>query len=317
MGSALDPEAILSGGRARFMLAAVVPFSQSTLPGGAPILAGVTPAAVIAAFFLLSWLQARWPLRTPAREGAAHLARNLATGGLALAAILPLQVLALAPFAAAVEERRIGLTHLLGLPAWLRMLLAIVLLDWSLWVWHRWNHIVPFLWRFHLVHHVDREMDVSTGLRFHFGEMTLSVLYRAAQIAAIGAPALAVSSWSAVLFVSILFHHSNLRLPLAAERWLVRFVVTPRMHGIHHSSVRAERNTNYASLLSIWDRLHGTCLLSVPQHEIRIGVPPFLDTHPTTLARITLLPFGRGARAGLVAEAAPQPSRVPLSKLAP
>jgi sterol desaturase/sphingolipid hydroxylase (fatty acid hydroxylase superfamily) len=171
--------------------------------------------------------------------------------------------------------------------------LAVVLLDYTLWHWHRWTHRVPFLWRFHLVHHVDRDLDASTALRFHFGEMALSVPYRVLQVLAIGADAFSLSLWQALLLPAILFQHSNLRLPLALERVLVRVVVTPRMHGIHHSNVQSETDSNWSSLLSAWDYLHGTALLGVPQQAVQIGVPAYARPEAVTLGRILALPFRR------------------------
>jgi sterol desaturase/sphingolipid hydroxylase (fatty acid hydroxylase superfamily) len=110
---------------------------------------------------------------------------------------------------------------------------------------------------------------------------------------AIGADPLSVAIWQMLLFVSILFHHSNTRLPLALERVLVRIVVTPRMHGIHHSDYENETNTNWSSLLSVWDYLHGTIRLDVPQKSVSIGVPAFDDPEKVTLGRILAMPFRR------------------------
>jgi sterol desaturase/sphingolipid hydroxylase (fatty acid hydroxylase superfamily) len=286
---------------------------QAEGPGAIP--GWVTPALVVVAFVLLTWLETRRELRVATRDKLRRVVRNLGTGALAAAVVTPLQSVALAPLAARLEDGRVGLLYPLELPLWLHVLAAVLLLDWTLWIWHWLNHVVPFLWRFHLVHHVDQDLDASTALRFHFGEMALSIPYRALQIAAIGVPASALGLWTAALFVSILFHHSNLRLPLAVERWLVRLVVTPRMHGIHHSTVRSERNTNYSSLLSVWDRLHGTTLLAVPQREVRIGVPPLLEAEQATIGRITLLPFRRAARSGLAEASGPPRAIAPRSTL--
>jgi sterol desaturase/sphingolipid hydroxylase (fatty acid hydroxylase superfamily) len=152
---------------------------------------------------------------------------------------------------------------------------------------------VPLLWRFHLVHHADGDLDASTALRFHFGEMALSVPWRALQVIVIGADPGALGLWQALLVPSILFHHSNVRLPIGLERALVRVLVTPRMHGIHHSTYRNETDSNWSSLLSVWDYLHGTALLAVPQREVRIGVPAFADPRTRTLGRMLRLPFRR------------------------
>jgi sterol desaturase/sphingolipid hydroxylase (fatty acid hydroxylase superfamily) len=160
-------------------------------------------------------------------------------------------------------------------------------------MWHWATHRVPFLWRFHIVHHVDRDMDASTALRFHFAEHLLSIGYRAAQIAIIGADPLAVWIWQIVLFVSILFHHSNLRLPRRLERALVVVVVTPRMHGIHHAQREEWTNSNWASILTCWDFLHRTIRLDVPDEAIDVGIPAYDDPRAVTLGRILALPFRR------------------------
>jgi sterol desaturase/sphingolipid hydroxylase (fatty acid hydroxylase superfamily) len=182
------------------------------------------------------------------------------------------------------------------MPAGLRTAVAIVLLDYTLWFWHYANHRIPLLWRFHLVHHVDRDMDASTALRFHFGEQALSIVYRCAQIVVIGATPFSVWLWQAILFASILFHHSNVELPIAWERRLVRLIVTPRMHGIHHSDRLNETNSNWSSLLSWWDYLHRTIILGVPQDAVTIGVPSYENPSDVTIGRILLLPFVRQRR---------------------
>src|SRR5206468_8671541 len=122
--------------------------------------------------------------------------------------------------------------------------------------------------------------------RFHFGEHLLSIAYRAAQIVIIGTTPLALWLWQVILFASILFHHANVRLPIALERWLVRFIVTPRMHGIHHSDQFHETDSNWSSLLSWWDYLHGTLILGVPQSEIVIGVPAYARADEVTVWKI-------------------------------
>jgi sterol desaturase/sphingolipid hydroxylase (fatty acid hydroxylase superfamily) len=124
-------------------------------------------------------------------------------------------------------------------------------------------------------------------------ELGLSVFYRALQVAVLGVDPRSVAVWQTLLFVSILFHHSNTRLPLAVERVLVRVIVTPRMHGIHHSDFENETNTNWSSLLSAWDYLHRTIRLDVPQDAITIGLPAYDDPGKVTLGKILALPFRR------------------------
>jgi sterol desaturase/sphingolipid hydroxylase (fatty acid hydroxylase superfamily) len=195
------------------------------------------------------------------------------------------------PLALRVEQRRWGLLKQVRLPWWLEVPAAMALLDYTLYLWHVLTHRVPWLWRFHQPHHVDLDLTASTALRFHFGEMLISVGWRAGQVAAIGASPLALSLWQTLLLLEIMFHHANVQLPLRTERWLCRFVVTPRMHGIHHSIVPEEMDSNWSSGLTIWDRLHGTLRLDVPQDEITVGVPAYLDPVDVTLPKVVAMPF--------------------------
>jgi sterol desaturase/sphingolipid hydroxylase (fatty acid hydroxylase superfamily) len=171
------------------------------------------------------------------------------------------------------------------------LILAVVFLDYTLYAWHVLTHRVPWLWRFHVVHHVDRDLDASTALRFHAGELALSIPWRAMQIAAIGVPPYALHVWQNLVLLSILFHHSNFELPIAVERLVARFVVTPRLHGIHHSMVPEETNSNWSSGLTVWDYLHGTLRLDVPQQAITIGVAAYPTPADVTLANSFALPF--------------------------
>ncbi len=231
------------------------------------------------------------PLREAREPRAVRLARNLAIGALGIGVALALQAAFLVGVAAWALEHEVGILGRLPADAPLRLAAAFLLLDYTLWIWHRANHRVPFLWRFHRVHHVDRDMDASTGVRFHFGELALSAGYRAVQIVVIGAAPLAVSIWQAVLLASVLFHHSNTRLPIALERVLVRLIVTPRMHGIHHSDRRAEADSNWSSILSVWDLLHRTFRLDVPQRAVTIGVAAYQRPEDVTLGNVLRLPW--------------------------
>jgi sterol desaturase/sphingolipid hydroxylase (fatty acid hydroxylase superfamily) len=245
------------------------------------------------AFVLMLVLESLLPLRRTVEPKGRRVVRNLAVAASAAIVAELLRVPLLIPVVAWTDARKIGLLHLIEMPASIRIVLAFLFLDYTLWWWHWLSHRVPVLWRFHLVHHVDRDLDASTALRFHFGEHTLSVFFRIAQVVLIGAPPAALVIWQAVLFVSIFFHHSNLRLPVRLEALLVRLIVTPRMHGIHHSDHREEANSNWSSILSAWDWLHGTMLLGVPQREVVIGVPAYQDPQEVTIARLLSLPFRR------------------------
>jgi sterol desaturase/sphingolipid hydroxylase (fatty acid hydroxylase superfamily) len=236
------------------------------------------------------------PLRRTVESKLLRVVRNLSAGGVSLALMSLLQAPLLQPVATWIVRDHIGLLQLVQWPRWLETLLAIVLLDYTLWWWHWANHRVPFFWRFHLVHHADRDLDASTALRFHFGELGLSVPVRALQMLLIGVDPYTLWLWQTIVFASILFHHSNLRLPMRLERVLVRFIVTPRMHGIHHSDRLAETDSNWSNLLSAWDYLHRTMRFDVPQPEITIGVPAYGDAADVTVGKMLVNPFRRQRR---------------------
>ncbi len=233
------------------------------------------------------------PLRPAVESKFRRIVRNLTAGGVSLALMTLLQAPLLQPVAAWIERDRIGLLQAFAWPRWIETLVAVLLLDYTLWWWHWANHRMPFLWRFHLVHHIDRDLDASTALRFHFGELALSIPFRAAQMILIGVGPTSLWLWQTILFGSILFHHANLRLPLGFERLLVRLIVTPRMHGIHHSDRHDETDSNWSSLLSVWDFVHRTFRFDVPDECVVIGVPAYRDPRDVTIGRILTLPFRR------------------------
>jgi sterol desaturase/sphingolipid hydroxylase (fatty acid hydroxylase superfamily) len=217
--------------------------------------------------------------------------RNLAIATIGTIAIHLAETPLVTRAAALVERRRWGLVKRLQLPVWLEVCAAVVLMDYTLYLWHILTHRVPGLWRFHAVHHIDLDLDASTAIRFHFGELALSAPWRVAQIVVIGTSPLALSIWQTGLLASILFHHSNLALPLEVERRLSRVIVTPRMHGIHHSALHGESESNWSSGLSVWDRLHRTLKLDVAQADITIGVCGFQRAGDVELVKMLILPF--------------------------
>src|SRR5687768_7875897 len=142
--------------------------------------AWVTPVVVGGAFLLITWLESRRPLRERKESRERRLGRNLSTAGITAAITSAVQAQLLEPLVRRAERENLGLLNRLALPRWIHTTLGILLLDYTLWWWHFLNHRVPLLWRFHLVHHVDLDLDASTALRFHFGEMSLSVFFRMA-----------------------------------------------------------------------------------------------------------------------------------------
>jgi sterol desaturase/sphingolipid hydroxylase (fatty acid hydroxylase superfamily) len=164
-------------------------------------------------------------------------------------------------------------------------------MDYTLYWWHVLLHRVPLLWRMHESHHIDRDLDMSTGVRFHFTEFLASIPWRCAQIVLIGVAPRTLSLWQRLTLAEVLFHHSNVKLPLTLERWLARLVVTPRMHGIHHSVERGERDSNFSSGLSVWDRMHDTTRLDLRHDDVVIGMPTYPLPSDVSLRKTLALPF--------------------------
>ncbi len=243
----------------------------------------------------LIWFENRRALRGVRRSKLQRDVRNLlvaAPAGTVMQALETPVALKLSMFA---QTAKWGVLPWLPLPSILAVVLGVLLLDYTLYWWHFLTHRIPVLWRFHRVHHLDQEMDATTALRFHFGEIAISVLFRAAQILVIGPTPATVAVWQVFLFLSILFHHSNVRLPLAFERRLARIVMTPRLHGIHHSIAPQEVNSNWSSGLTIWDWLHATLRTDVPQASITLGVRGFVGESDTLLKALAL-PFRVGSQ---------------------
>ncbi len=262
------------------------PKREQTVPGW---LGGIL---VLGTFGLLVWLENRRPLRHRAVES--KLRRNVRNLVLATAGAVSVQLAEqpiVRPLAQLVERRRLGLLKQFHLPLWLETTLGVALLDYTLYLWHVLTHRVPFLWRFHQAHHADLDMDASTALRFHFGELILSVPWRALQVLTFGICPWTLSLWQTGLLLEIMFHHSNVELSPELERRLRRVVVTPRLHGIHHSIVEDEVNSNWSSGLTIWDWLHRTLRIDVPQEAIALGVPAFLAPEEVELREVLEMPF--------------------------
>ena len=250
-------------------------------------------AIALGTFGVLLYLENRRPLRRRVEPKLKRNSRNLTIAGLAAIALQLGEQSIAAPLTKLVERKNIGLLKLVRLPGSLETILAVLLMDYTLYVWHVLTHRLAFLWRFHLVHHIDLDLDASTALRFHFGEIVVSAAWRAAQIVVIGVSPVSFAAWQMFLFPSILFHHSNVRLPIDWERKISRFVVTPQIHGIHHSMARNETNSNWSSGLTVWDWLHGTLKTNAEWEEIIIGVPAYQKPKEVVLTKIVPLPFGK------------------------
>lgn len=183
--------------------------------------------------------------------------------GLSLLAVVPLTAWA---STVAPQWRPLWWSGLWGLG------LDLLILDGLIYWWHRANHRLPFLWRFHSVHHLDRTLDTTSALRFHFGEVLLSALARAAVVIAFALPLASVLIFESVLLIATIFHHSNLRIAPWLERALSRAAVTPSIHWVHHHRVRADTDSNYSTILSIWDPLFRSRSRTPRTPDLEIGV---------------------------------------------
>jgi sterol desaturase/sphingolipid hydroxylase (fatty acid hydroxylase superfamily) len=227
-------------------------------------------AAVVPAWFALFFLAERWrpaaPMRLASPAGR-RLLRNFALWAINVA-LSPLIVVPISAYAAA---------HGLGWrPRWwggaAALFADLLVLDFLIYWWHRVNHEVPFLWRFHSVHHLDRFLDTTSALRFHFGEVLLSALARAVVIIVLAIPLASVLIFETLVLMAAMFHHSNLRLPPTLERALSVLVVTPSIHWVHHHRKRVDTDSNYCTILSVWDLIFRSRSRAARQLDMAIGV---------------------------------------------
>jgi sterol desaturase/sphingolipid hydroxylase (fatty acid hydroxylase superfamily) len=204
--------------------------------------------------------------------------------------VFPVAAVGLALVAA---ERGWGLFNNVPVPYWLAVVLSVAFLDFVIYVQHVMFHAIPVLWRLHMMHHADMDIDLTTGSRFHPIEILLSMLIKMAAVMVIGAPAVGVIMFEVVLNGTAMFNHGNVRLPLGLDSMLRLFVVTPDMHRVHHSVFPFETNSNFGFNLPWWDRMMGT-YRGQPRngHEgMTIGLNQFRDPSRLTLPRILAMPF--------------------------
>ena len=187
-----------------------------------------------------------------------------------------------------------GLFNALAWPWWLEFFLAILILDFAIWLQHLITHKVPVLWRLHRVHHADVDIDVTTAIRFHPIEIALSMILKIGLVYLLGPAAWAVIVFEILLNGTAMFNHANIKLPLGLDRLMRRVLVTPDMHRVHHSVDRAEHDSNYGFALSIWDQVFGTYIAQpkAGHDEMAIGLE-WQDARPTKLGWSLALPFGR------------------------
>ena len=251
----------------------------------------------VVVFLTMAVLEVLAPRRPSTASKARRWSTNLAIVGLGIITVRLLAVIAqpLVAIGAAVlaETRGIGLLHLVGWPVWLEIALAVIVLDFAIWLQHVASHRIPLLWRLHRMHHADVDIDVTTALRFHPLEIGLSMLYKVAWVFLLGPSALAVMLFEVVLNGCAMFNHANVALPDWLDRMLRTLAVTPDMHRIHHSVIEREHHSNFGFNLSIWDRVFGTYTAEPTNGHagMRIGLPVYQSDAPTRLGWSLWLPF--------------------------
>jgi sterol desaturase/sphingolipid hydroxylase (fatty acid hydroxylase superfamily) len=208
-----------------------------------------------------------------------------------LRALFPLAAVGVAAFSA---ENGWGLINHFEVPFWVAVPLAVIAMDFVIWVQHVMVHAVPALWRLHRVHHADLDYDVTTGARFHPIEIVLSMLIKFATIVVLGPPVVAVVIFEVMLNATAMFNHGNIRLPAGVDRALRWVLVTPDMHRVHHSIEDDETNSNFGFSLPWWDRLFGTYRDQPRAGHLgmTIGIRDHSDPHEVDrLDGMLLLPF--------------------------
>jgi len=259
----------------------------------------VGKALLLGGLAALLYLERKFPLRHSVEPGPRRLVRNLATGAVTAAVVSSIERPIVIRLSRMTEERGWGIVPKLAAREALKKAVALALMDYTLYWWHVLLHRVPALWRTHEPHHIDRDLDTSTALRFHFSEFLASVPWRCIQIVAIGVGPRTLKLWQQLTLAEVLFHHSNMRLPRALEHLLAVIVVTPRLHGVHHSILLPERDSNFSSGLTLWDRLHGTGRFDLDCEDVTIGLPDHQQPQDVTLAKTLALPFERPARSAM------------------
>lgn len=194
-----------------------------------------------------------------------------------------------------LQERGWGVLNMVSLPDWLEFLLALLLLDLVIYLQHVLFHFLPALWRLHRMHHVDLDIDVTTGNRFHPIEIIISTGIKLAVVAMLGPPVIAVISFEVVLNAAAQFNHGNVSIPAPLDRWLRLFVVTPDMHRVHHSVIPRETNSNFGFNVPWWDRFFGTYRQQPAEGHLgmTIGLKEYRNPAKLTLGRLLLLPFSK------------------------
>ena len=245
--------------------------------------------AVYLGFFIIEHIAPYFKNRS---QHLQHSLRNILLACINYIFALGIFLVLLSHVFAWTHEHNAGLLNQLNLGQISLLIAAVLLIDLWQYFWHRLNHKIVFLWRFHQVHHADKNMDASTGLRFHPVEIILSSLARLAVIPLLGVQLDQLMIYELILLPIILFHHSNIQLNEKVDRLLRLVIVTPHMHRLHHSDIKQETNSNYASIFSFWDRLFKSYTMRSIEKHFRLGLgQQFSSIEWNTITGMLKIPF--------------------------
>jgi sterol desaturase/sphingolipid hydroxylase (fatty acid hydroxylase superfamily) len=254
------------------------------------------PTIRLAFFVGVLVVMALWEAIAPRRQDVTRIVRWTSNLGIVVVNTVVLRLVfptAAVGFAAVAETNGWGFFNVIEAPNWVAFVVALVVLDIAIYIQHVMFHAVPVLWRLHRMHHADLGFDVTTGLRFHPVEIVLSMVFKIAVLAVLGAPVAAVLVFEIVLNATAMFNHGNVRLPRGLDALLRLVVVTPDMHRVHHSIVPEETNSNFGFNMPWWDRLFGTYRAQpAAGHEaMTIGIEQFRGTREQWLDKMLVQPM--------------------------
>jgi sterol desaturase/sphingolipid hydroxylase (fatty acid hydroxylase superfamily) len=254
-----------------------------------PDLRMVSYGTTITSGVLLWILEGLNPFFSPEKRRAPHAKLNMSMAALNLMILLPSGILM--AFMLEWSKKALPGIGMLALPPVLEAIVIILLIDLWMYVWHRLNHETAFLWRFHSIHHSDASLDVTTSWRFHFLEILFSELLRLPLFMLMGAGIEHLLLYSLLMTPVIEFHHSNISIPPALDRLARLIIPSPMMHRLHHSRLRSEHDSNYGSMLSLWDRLFGSFLMRDKFDDLRLGLDHESDADKQQLFALLQRPF--------------------------
>jgi len=251
------------------------------------------PLGLVGLLLSVEWLV---PFRVPIQSRLEHVSTNLVIFGANSVFAYLLSSFALVFLSGYVTSEGWGLLSYFRLEPVFNIIVSMIILDLLAYGVHRVYHIVPFLWRFHRAHHSDLDMDATTSLRFHLGEVLLTTGIKGLSVAALGISPSGFLISETVTLAAGLFSHGNVRLPKGVEPRLRLAIVTPTMHWIHHSCRPAEHNTNLGAVFSGWDRLFGTYFMGVQQNQIKFGLNEYPSQEDVNILRFYRMPFDPACR---------------------